>query len=120
MQDEQPNLIAVYNDMQLKILRLDENWRKAISFRRNAEYKRLIEELIIIWDELYPLVVKNKFKKIIEFNNKLNEKINNTNKKEVLKGLLDTKYRFLKYVQDKVGLGTKTKKETDEDDEMDY
>lgn len=120
MEERQPNLIATYNDMQLKILRLDESWRKAISFRRNAEYNKLIEELIIIWDELYPLVVKNNFKKIIEFNEKVNLKIAETKKKEMLKGILDTKYRFLKYVQDKVGLGTKTKKETEEDEELDY
>jgi hypothetical protein len=119
-QQSTSNVISVYNDMGLKILRLDDNWKTCISARRHGEYSRLAEELGLIWDEIYPLVIKNKYKHMTDFYKKIDETISRTKTKGELKKALDTKYRFLKHVQDRVGLGTKTRRDSDEEEEMDY
>lgn len=104
--EEKKNLTSDFNEAKFQILRLHNSWQLCNSYRRTGQLEKLKWELDNIWDELSK---KSEIKKGTGDFDKM-EKID----KEIVKkrknqsefyNSLREKYRFLKGVQEDVGMG---------------
>ncbi len=114
---EDKKLISEFNEAKFQVLRLHNSWVLCNSYRRGGKLTSWKWELDTIWDEL-----SSKAKKRGEdFSDKVKkidgaiEKDEKSKKQSSIYNGLREKHRFLKEVQDNVGMGGKMKEEGEDD-----
>lgn len=110
--------VSQYNEAKFQIIRLHNHWIKADLYSNNGNFPRWKFILDTIWRELYADVKKNpKSKEWVEENKELKSQIANSKTKSHIYESLNDRHEFLKYIQDKVGKGSRYADEDSEDAE---
>jgi len=112
--EENKRLVSDFNEAKLQILRLNNSWVLSNNYRRNGKLVNWRWELDTIHDELSSKADKRSDDYRIKIE-KIDKEIEEHIDKENLYNLLRKKHRYLKFVQDDIGMGGKMRREDEED-----
>lgn len=102
---EKTNQISKYNEANLQIMRLNQNWLKAEFYANHGQLIKWKFILDTIWRELYADILRKKDDDLIKKNKKLKGLISKAKTKVDLYNALNDRHENLKEIQDAAGKG---------------
>jgi len=106
--DEKKDVFSEFNEAKFQIIRLHDSYMRIRQARRSGNFSAYKWELDCLWDELSSKAIM-KSEKYLDDIQALDQKIAQSTKKEALYDALRRKERYLRLIQEDVGMGGKLK-----------